>query len=181
MFHWDGHSLGRGGGGPFFVPRQHQGTGRHDAPDAYGAWYCARQPIAAVAERIQNLRGQTLTNVDFRRLGGLRLALVGFRLKPSLTLVNLDDPAELYARALRPSRVTTPQRPITQATARAIFQEGAAGVLWWSTLVADWTNVTLFHERAMRHASIVAPPRLLSTAMAEVQEASEVLGVRLGN
>ena len=180
MFHWDGRSLGRTGAGPLFLPRQHQGAGRHDAPDLYGAWYCATHPAAAVAERIQQLRGQTVTNQDFRRLGNLTLALVGLRLDSSAVLIDLDDPVQLAARNLRPSLVATRRRAVTQQAARAVFAEGVAGMLWWSTLSSDWTNVTLFYERVIRHVSIVAPPRALSTDLAEVQQAADDLGVRIG-
>jgi hypothetical protein len=180
VFHWDGRSLGRTGAGPLFLPRQHQGAGRHDAPDLYGAWYCTTDPAAAVAERIQALRGQSLRNEDFRRLGNLTLAIVGVRLDPALVLVDLDDPAQLAARRLRPSQVATRRRPVTQQTARQIFAEGVAGLLWWSTLSSDWTNATLFYERVIRHVTIVVPPRVLSTDLPEVLQAADDLGIRIG-
>lgn len=179
VIHWDGRSLGRRGAGPLFVPRRHQGAGRHDAPDAYGAWYCTTAPVAAIAERIQGLRGQTLTDDDFRRLGQLTLALVSLTLDPTATLVDLDDPAQLVARGWRPSQVATRQRAITQQMARRIFDEGASGLRWWSTLSAEWTNVTLFHERALAAVTVAGPPRPLSVAMPEVRHAAEDLGVRI--
>jgi hypothetical protein len=145
----------------------------------YGAWYCTTDPVAAVAERIQPLRGQSLTDDDFRRLGRLTLALVTLTLTSAAALVDLDDPAQLVARRWRPSQVATRRRAITQQMARRIFQEGAVGLLWWSTLSADWTNVTLFHERAFRDVSMAAPPRPLTTDMPEVQHAAEDLGVRI--
>ena len=181
MFHWDGRSLGRTGASPFFSPRRHQGSGRHDAPDLYGAWYCATQPAAAVAERIQQLRGQTLVDADFHRLGNLSLALAAFRLDPTLALVDLDDPAQLVARRLRPSEIATRRRMLTQQQARSIFAEGAAGMLWWSTLSADWTNVTLFYERVIAKLSLIAPPRPLATALPEVRQAADDLGIRIGD
>lgn len=179
VFHWDGRSLGRTGAGPLLLPRRHQGAGRHDAPDLYGAWYCAADPVAAVAERIQQLRGQTLGNDDFRRLGNLTLALVGLRLDSSVALVDLDDPAQLVARHLRPSQVATRRRAPTQQLARNIFAEGVGGMLWWSTLSADWTNVTLFYERVITKVSLHAPPRALTTEMPEVQQAADDLGIRI--
>ena len=180
VFHWDGHSLGRTGAGPLFLPRHHQGAGRHDAPDRYGAWYCTTHPAAAVAERIQQLRGHTLVDRDFQRLGNLTLALAGFRLDSRVALVDLDDPAQLLSRQLRPSLVATRRRAVTQQIARDVFDEGVGGMLWWSTLSADWTNVTLFYERAIGKVSLIAPPRALSVAMPEVQQAAEDLGIRIG-
>lgn len=181
VIHWDGRSLGRRGAAPLYVPRPHQGAGRHDAPDLYGAWYCTTQPVAAVAERIQPLRGQTLANADFRRLGHLTLALVSLTLDAAAPLVDLDDPAQLVARRWRPSGVATRQRGVTQQMARHMFHEGASGLMWWSTLSADWTNVTLFYERAIGAVSLTAPPRPLSVDMPEVQQAAEDLGVRIVN
>jgi hypothetical protein len=181
VIHWDGRSLGRTGAGPLFVPRRHQGAGRHDAPELYGAWYCTTTPTAAIAERIQQLRGQTLVNQDFQRLGHLALALVSLRLDPSIALVDLDDPAQLVARDLRPSGVATRRRAPTQAMARKIFGEGAGGMLWWSTLSADWTNVTLFYERVITHVTLLTAPRPLSIQMPEVQHAADDLGIRIGS
>jgi hypothetical protein len=180
VIHWDGHSLGRTGAGPLFVPRRHQGAGRHDAPDLYGAWYCATHAAAAIAERIQPFRGQTLADEDFQRLGQLTLALVTMELDASVSLVDLDNPAELVKRQWRPSQVATRRRSITQHMARDLYREGADGLSWWSTLAAEWTNVTLFYERAVRHVRVLGRPRPLTVAMAEVQQAAEELGVRIG-
>jgi hypothetical protein len=181
VIHWDHRSLGRTGAGPLFVPRPHQGAGRHDAPDLYGAWYCTTSPVAAVAERIQHLRGQTLVNQDFRRLGNLTLALAGVRLDRSIVLVDLDDPAQLLARHLRPSAVASRRRSLTQQLARNIFHEGVGGLQWWSTLSADWTNVTLFYERVVAKVTVLAPPRPLSVDLPEVRQAAEDLGVRIAD
>jgi hypothetical protein len=145
----------------------------------YGAWYCTTEAVAAIAERIQPLRGQTLTNDDFRRLGHLTLALVALALDPAAPLVDLDDPAVLVARGWRPSQVATRRRAVTQRMARRVYEEGVVGMRWWSTLAADWTNLTLFHERALRVVSVAAPPRPLSIELPEVQQAAEDLGVRI--
>ncbi|HXG88725.1 MAG TPA: RES family NAD+ phosphorylase [Vicinamibacterales bacterium] len=179
VFHWDGTSQGGEGGGPLFVPRIHQGAGRHDAPDRYAAWYATRQAVGAIAERIQHLRGQALTNADCRRMGRVSLAIVGLRLDTSLAVVDLDHPRQLIKRHLRPSRVATRRRRETQAIARRIFDEGAAGMSWWSTLDADWTNVTLFYERVVKHVAISTPPRKLTIEMPEVAEAADHLGVQI--
>jgi len=134
--------------------------------------------MSAVAESMQYLRGHAVTDDDFLRAGGRAKALVALRVDAALDLVDLDNPAELTARRLRPSRVATMRRPVTQQIAASIFEEGAGGLRWWSTLEADWVNVTLFHERALAHVSIAAPPRKLSTGMSEVREAAAFLGIR---
>ena len=179
MFDWDGSSLGRGEGGPLFVARARQGAGRHDAPAKYGAWYCARQAVSAIAESIQSLRGHFLSDSDFLRIGGTTRSFVTLRLNESLRLVDLDDPSELVVRRIRPSQVATLRRAVTQAVATSVFEEGADGLQWWSTLEADWTNVTLFYERALPLASIVGPPKKLSIRLPEVQEGAERLGIRV--
>ena len=179
VIHWDGHSTGRTGAGPLFVPRHHQGAGRHDAPELYGAWYGSLDPVAAVAERLQPFRGQTVEDADFRRLGNLTLALVALRLDASVDLVDLDDPRELVQRKWRPSLIATRRRPVTQQQARQLFHEGAVGFTWWSTLSADWTNVTLFHERALPSIAVATPPTPLSTALPQVQQAATAVGVQL--
>jgi RES domain len=179
VFDWDGSSLGRREGGPLFVARSRQGAGRHDAPVVYGAWYCSRTAVSAIAEAIQYLRGHVLTDADFLRAGGTTKALVGLRLDPALALVDLDDPSQLTARQLRPSRVATMRRSVTQRMAASIFEEGAGGLLWWSTLEAEWANVTLFHERAVARTTVLQPPRKLTTRLAEVQEAAAHLGIQV--
>jgi hypothetical protein len=53
------------------------------------------------------------------------------------------------------------------------------GFMWWSTLEAEWTNVTLFHERALPHVSVASHPRRLSIRLAEVKDASERMGIQI--
>jgi hypothetical protein len=177
VFDWDGTSRGREQGGPLFVARDRQGSGRHDAPARYGAWYCSRQAVSAVAEAIQFLRGHTLEEADFVRPGGARKALARLIVDETVRLVDLDDPRELAARTLRPSQVATGRRLLTQSMAVSIFDEGAAGLLWWSTLEAAWTNATLFYERVAAHVRIANSPVLLTKRLAEVREAAERLGI----
>ena len=179
VFEWDGTSLGRSDGGPLHIPRATQGLGRHDNPSQFGAWYCSRDGVSAVAESLQRFRGQSIADDDFVRPNGRIKALVGFDLDDDISLVDLDDPAELSARDLRPSLVATLNRVTTQRIAASLFREGAAGFSWWSTLEAAWTNVTLFYERALPHVRITAPPRRLSTRDAQVREAAARLEVDL--
>ncbi len=176
---WDGVSLDVASGGPLFVPRARQGQGRHDCPTLYGAWYCTRHPLSAVAEAIKHLRGRRLADEHFSRGSDSRQALVALRFSESAPLVDLDDAAQLLARRLQPSHVATHRRSRTQRIAEGIFSEGAAGIRWWSTLNAEWTNVTLFHERALPQIALLGPPRPLSIELPEVREAAEQIGVRI--
>jgi hypothetical protein len=179
VFSWDGASTGRQSGGPLFVARDRQGAGRHDAPARYGAWYCARDAVAAVAESIQFFRGSVLTAADFQRPTGIDKALARLWLDDEALIVDLDDARELVARKVRPSNVATRRRPVTQRLALAMFEEGVAGFQWWSTLEAEWANVTLFHERVVRRVRLVAPPQSLTMALPEVREAAAYLGIRI--
>lgn len=132
-----------------------------------------------MAEAIQFLRGHILEEADFVRSDAARKALVRLRMDGTIRLVDLDDPRELTARRLRPSQVATGRRALTQSMAVAIFDEGAAGLLWWSTLEAAWTNATLFYERVIAHVRVSEDPVPLTKDLAEVREAAERLGVAI--
>jgi hypothetical protein len=126
---------------------------------------------------MQYLRGQLVTDDDFLRRGDTVKALVELELDDTVRLVNLDDPSQLVKRRIRPSQVATLRRAVTQGLAASLFEEGAGGLLWWSTLEAEWTNVTLFHERAVGKVTLVGSPRKLSLGMSEVQNAAAHLGI----
>jgi hypothetical protein len=179
VFSWDGISLDDRDSGPLAVPRARQGAGRHDNPDLYGAWYCARTAVSAVAEALQIFRGHVLTARDFVRVDGRRLAIARITLDTAATLVDLDDPLRLADRQLRPSQVATRVRGTTQQIARALFSEGAAGFAWWSSLEASWINVTLFDERVRTRVMLPQSPEPLTMAMPAVVAASSELGIRL--
>jgi len=162
-------------GDPFAVPRHLQGGGRHDNPDHYTALYLAREPISAVAERIQGFRGQRLTEGVFIRPDGRVDVLAAIDDAGWPELVDLDDPQVLAARGIRPSRVATGDRPTTQQLALDLYQGGAIGLAWWSTLEASWTNVTVFEERLPRGLRWVASLEPLSTVHPVVRDAAEHL------
>lgn len=70
---------------------------------------------------------------------GFESRLVTFDLGADRTLLDLDDPAALAERGLRPSRVVTRDRQMTQAWAAAIHAEGSwAGISWWSYYDPEW-------------------------------------------
>ncbi len=163
---------------PLRVPRDRQGAGRHDDPGRYTAWYLAREPVSAIAEVIQAFRGQELTAAALVRPDGVRRALASLGDSDLPMLVDLDDPAVLIERHLRPSGVATGVRRTTQRLASTAFDDGAAGLSWWSALEASWTNVTLFAERLAGPLPILdAIP--LSIDHPALVEAAERLGVRL--
>lgn len=163
-----------------YVPRERQGAGRHDNPDQYGALYVSRIAESAIADRIQAFRGQTLTDADLRLIGGARYALATFD-DVHGQIVDLDDPGELVARALRPSKVAMHDRAVTRAWTRGIFDEGVIGFSWWSSLESSWSNVTFFAERAVDRLAIVKSPELLTLAHPALRAAADAIGVRLAS
>lgn len=164
-------------GHPLFVPRLLQGAGRHDNPDLYGALYLSESPLAAIAEHIAHLRGQTLDDADLAR-GGLRLSTVQFELPTNARIHDLDDPTVLARLRLKPSEVATRNRATTQRWAARVYRSrpAAGGLRWWSTLAASWLHVTLFAERyPMR---VMSAPQPLHLGHPEVMRAAEQLGIR---
>ena len=176
VFPWLPTAPVTGPGGALFVPRSRQGAGRHDNPDHYGALYVSRSAESAVAERIASFRSQELSDADFVTTGG-QYALAAIEDADLAPLPHLDDPAELAGRALRPSRVASLDRSLTQPIALGLFQEGAAGFAWWSTLNAAWANVTLFAERALGELRLAGPPEPLTTVHPVVRTVAPLLGV----
>lgn len=168
-------------GGALYVPREWQGDGRHDHPDYYGALYMSRVQESAVAERIQSFRGQTLEDADLRLEGGDAYALAAFDDSALDGIVDLDDPAELARRQLRPSVVATRDRMVTRGIALRIFEEGVQGFGWWSTLESAWPNVTLFAERASAQLTLVGNPEILTVRHPMVRVAAEAIGVQLAS
>lgn len=173
VFSWD-----RGGTpDPLAVRRDLQGTGRHDNPDLYGAIYLARDPISAVAERIQGFRGQALVDADLQRPHG-RLALATLDDSNFPATTDLDDPRVLVRLRRRPSEIATGDRRITQALALELFSSGGIGLAWWSTLEASWINVTLFDVRLATEPTL-ADVTPLTLSHESVRAAADRLGIRV--
>jgi hypothetical protein len=99
-------------------------------------------------------------------------------LDDEVELVDLDDPVVLRRERLRPSRVATRDRHITQPQALALHDRHrkAMGLRWWSTYEALWINVTLFDRGASRLR--VRSVRALTVEDRTVVEAAEFFGLR---
>ena len=110
---------------------------------------------------------------------GLPLAITELELSDDVEVVDLDDPAVLVAEGLRPSRVATRQRPVTQRIAAELFERrrGAGALLWWSTLEASWLNATVF-ERAAASLSVRRTEELVPDHPL-VREAAAFLALRM--
>lgn len=142
-------------GHALWVPREYQGSGRHDAPDRYGCLYLAEVAVSAIAEMLAPFRGTGDLHPELLVRSGRQLALAEMELASDATIIDLDDPGVLVAESLRPSVVATGQRSVTQAYAVSQFERHseAAGIRWWSTLEASWIQVTLF-DRAQGGLSV---------------------------
>jgi hypothetical protein len=162
-----------------WIPRDLQGDGRHDNPDAYGCLYTADRPTSAVVEQLARFRGQRLTEAMLSRRG-LPLALAAMDLPDAEEIVDLDDPAVLSRHELRPSRVATRRREVTQPQALALYRARphAAGIRWWSTFEALWANCTVFDRAIPTLTVLETSPLLLDDPT--VAEAAAFLGIANG-
>jgi hypothetical protein len=164
-------------GGLLWFPREFQGEGRHDNPDLYGCLYAAAEPESAVAESLAAFRGSgPLHSSMFLRAGKL-LHLGKLVLADRALILDLDDPQVLVQEGLRPSRVATRQRSMTQTYAARLYRSHSnlSALRWWSTLESTLTNVTVF-DRAQKLLAL-EESRPLSLDMPEVVAAAELLGL----
>ena len=176
-FAWDERAEDTGTDGPLWCPRIYQGEGRHDNPERYGCMYLSESALSTVVEQLARFRGQRLLPSLLRRRG-LPLALADLELPDDAELVDLDDPVVLRRERLRPSRVATRDRRVTQPQALALYvrHRRAAGVRWWSTYEGVWMNVTLF-DRAISQLHVRAV-RALTVEDPAVVEAADFFGLR---
>ena len=176
-FAWDEGAGSAGPDGPLWFPRIYQGDGRHDNPDRYGCLYLSVSEVSPVVEQFARFRGQRLVPSLLRRRG-LPLALADLELDDDAGLVDLDDPVVLRRERLRPSRIATRDRRVTQPQALALHDRhpGIAGLRWWSTYEATWINVTLF-DRAVSRLR-VRSVRALTPADPAVTAAADFFGLR---
>ena len=176
-FAWDERARETDPDGPLWFPRVYQGEGRHDNPDLYGCLYLSDHALSTLVEQLARFRGQRLLPSLLRRRG-LPLALAHLELEDRVPLIDLDDPIVLRRERLRPSRVATRQRSMTQPQARRLHarQPAAAGLKWWSTYEALWMNVTVF-DRAAPGLRLVSV-RPLTVDDPAVVEAADFFGLR---
>jgi RES domain len=177
-FAWNERSRSDRPDGPLWFPRPYQGDGRHDNADLYGCLYLSEAPLSCIVEQLARFRGQRLSAALLRRRN-LPLALAELEVPDGAELVDLDDPAVLRRERLRPSRVATRDRTLTQPQARAIHERhgDAAGLRWWSTFESLWANVTLFDRAAPRLR--LASVRAVGLEDEEIVAAADVLGLRV--
>ena len=137
-------------GHPLYVPPS-TGANRIDNPGAYDPLYFGDDPRCAVAEAFG---WAPRWNAGLLRgtpsLPGTVRALVSFDLADDAAVADLDDAARLVELGLRPSRVVTRDRTVTQAWANELFLAGTfAGVRWWSYYDPEWGSVGLWDAAAL--------------------------------
>lgn len=175
-FPWDERARTRSPGGPLWFPRAYQGQGRHDNPAVYGCLYLTDREESSVVEWLAPFRGSVFIP-PMLELGAFPLALASIALPDGQELIDLDEPRVLARERLRPSRVATHDRSLTQPAAAELHRRhpDAAGIRWWSIHEAVWTNVTVF-DRARRHLRLETV-RPLEPDDPAVAAATEFLGM----
>ena len=153
-----------------------QRGGRIDSPDYY-VWYLGRAPEAAVGEAFGNLQTWDASMFDVPYVPGARRALGVFQLPDDLRVLDLDNPAELLERGLRPTQMVVRNLAVTQRWGSDIWDErdphdGSTrrwqAVQWWSyhhpswAVLASWTRPELVR---------VEPLDLTSPAVSDAAQA----------
>ncbi len=142
-------------GHPLFVPPS-IGANRVDNPDLYDTLYVGDSASGAVAEAFGYAAqwNQGLLRGTPSLPGSVR-ALVTYDLPDLVEVCDLDDAARLLELGLKPSRVVTRDRQVTQAWARVIFDlRRYAGVRWWSYYDADWGSFGLWDASTLVVADV---------------------------
>ena len=178
-FPWDSQAEE---GGPFsasFVPAA-QRSGRFDLPgEPAGVLYLAETADHAVAEKIQDLRNQTLEAGDLPEYGH-PLALVEVTLAAEVLerLADLCDPAVLAELDIAPDDVCARDRTITRAISAKLYRAGYAGFRWWSAFFGEWHTLVLFRDR-LDPPPAFGSPEPLGLAHPALGQAARALGIRI--
>lgn len=181
VFPWDPASDEGDPFSPSFVPEP-TGRGRFDLPPRLSpVLYLAESPEHAVAELLHPWRGRSIDDRHLTR-AGRSLASVEIRWDaPSADVVDLCDPANLVRLAVPPDRVASRDRAVTRPIAQQVWDEGAAGLRWWSRFWGDWHTVVVFTDRASVGAAgedlRFGAPEPLQLESPAVVEAADLLGI----
>ena len=132
-------------GHPLFFP-PNQGLARVDNSGHYAVGYLATSESCAVAEKFGFLSSWDSKMLrPIKTLPESKWVVVTYNLSTEISIFDMDDAQNLQRLKLRPSRVVTRDRDITQGWALRIYKAGGnAGVSWWSFYNPDWTCVGLW-------------------------------------
>ncbi len=163
-------------GHPLFIPPG--GAGRVDNPGRYDTLYVGDTAAGAVAEAFGwagRWDGGLLRGLP--TLPGSVRAVVSYEAPDTVAVCDLDDAERLVEFGLRPSRVVSRDRVLTQASAARIYQMRAfAGVRWWSYYDPRWGSFGLWDAEPLRVVEVSA----LTLDHAALVEAAGVLLRPLG-
>jgi len=138
-------------GNPLYFP-PNQGLARVDNSGHYHVGYLATSASCAVAESFGFLTtwdSQMLRPI--KTLPDSQWAVVTYALSEGSDIFNMDDASNLQKLKLRPSRVVTRDRAITQSWALKIYNNGGtAGLSWWSFYNPDWSCVGVWNLSKLR-------------------------------
>lgn len=154
-----------------------QRGGRVDHPD-YHVWYLARTTAGACGEAFGDLHTWSPAMFEVPFLTDGARALATYELPDTLRVLDLDDPAVLVARRLRPTQVVLRNLAVTQAWGHAAWAERDPdepaerrwdAVSWWSyhhpgwPVVASWLRPRLVDVQALDtdHPALVDAAQVL--------------------
>ena len=126
-------------GNPTYFP-ENLGVHRVDNLDHYKVAYLANSSECALAEKFGYLSEwrSTLLRPEVS-LPRSKWALINYKLDESSKIFEMDDPQNLVKLKVRPSKVVTRDRTITQNWALKVFKtQKNSGVSWWSYYNPDW-------------------------------------------
>ena len=84
-------------------------------------------------------------------------AVITYALGGDREIFKMDDASNLHKLKLRPSRVVTLDRAVTQSWALKVFKSGqSAGISWWSYYNPDWACVGLWDLSKLKTTHIDA-------------------------
>lgn len=149
-----------------------QGAGRVDNPEHYVVFYASDLPVGAIGEAFGN---HALWTPDLLEgpplMPGSRRALATYE-TATINVLDLDDPGSLHERDLRPSRVVTKERSVTQSWALGIYTEDRwDGVRWWSYHYPEWGSFGMWRHDGLK----VGEVRPLDSEMGLVMETAALL------
>jgi hypothetical protein len=132
-------------GHPLHVDPSRQGGGRADNPRHYQAFYVSETGPGAVGEVFGDLATWSQEMFIVPWLAGAVRALATFAADPPPAVLDLDDPAVLVERGIRPTEVVGRDRERTQEIALSAWLENRwQGLRWWSWWRPSWRNQILW-------------------------------------
>ena len=150
-------------GHPLYVAPP-QGHGRIDNPHEYLTLYACDHAAGAIGEAFGNHSTWTYELLEGPPgLPDSERALASIDAS-NARIVDLDDARALLDRGIRPSRVVTRERRVTQNWALAIFTEDRwDGVRWWSYHNPDWGSVGIWNIDALRVVEVTPLSEITET------------------